>query len=261
MFSTMPLNEAWCACCERKGVHISPIAGICKKCWNKGPETIQEYWEPLAYKKRLLDPDPCPFPPGTPEKLEWMADRASAGFQIFNKELDATSDGAMPGRVQPRERPEVFALPKLRIRGVERDGKHWRARPFWLHRKEVLGSFDTKHEAEAVVWQFWVRTLGIFAMLGGKMGNYFRPEIVRDPENADKYPDVPVLSPKPPGSVEADMAMKRDRRKILRPGKKKASPGKVKPTPRPKYDKPLKGPEKIDKEEKPAYPRLYRVAG
>lgn len=99
-----------------------------------------------------------------------MATRFAEGFDLYSV-LDAKMDDRV-GVVQPNDRPEVFALPKLRIRGIEKDGTNWRARPWWLGRKHRLGTFKRWEAAEAVVRRFWVERLGLFFELGGYMGNY-----------------------------------------------------------------------------------------
>lgn len=244
--------HAACLSCGRTGVRITRETEICALCW-QNPITRAKF---IEYSRRILPiaMDVCPHPPQSPEKVEWMAKRFEDGLSCFSP-LDATFEGQKPGCVQPRTKAEVWALPKLRIRGVERDGKFFRARPFWLHRKRKLGAFVNADQATAVVRRFWNETLGVFAELGGRMGQYLPDEL------AEK---LPMKDNKPAGSTIADKAAKRDRKKLTRCSK--AEPleegGLLPPVEsEDKYADQKAEPSKVDEKEKPEYPRLWKVAG
>lgn len=159
--------------------------------------------------------DICPHLPKSAAKIAWMAARVAAGFDPFSPMDAKVKDDSKPGCIQPEDRPEVFALPRLRIRGVERDGKYYRARPFWLHRKHPLGAFQTQEGAEAVVRRFWIDTLGLFWMLGGKMG-----ACIVEPD----APDVPPISPKPSGERESRRLVTRQQHRMRRPRRSRVNP-------------------------------------
>lgn len=177
----MQSDDLACLSCGAVGVPIAPRAQICGQCW-QSPDKRS------AYRCRELPvaPDICPHPPGTAERIAWMATRAEEGYSIFNS-LDRTFEGTTAA-IPPQRRQEVFALPELRIRGVERDGIFFRSRPYWLHRKWCLGSFRTVEQAEAVVRRFWIDRLHLFWMLGGRMGLFFVNEEAPDPP-VPKYQD------------------------------------------------------------------------
>lgn len=210
-----------CLACGRTGVRITRISEICALCWSD-PTTRAKY-RAFACRDIPVAPDVCPHPPGTAEKIQWMADRWEDGFRPDSPK-DATFDGQIPGCLQPpSERPEVFALPKLRTRGVEKDGKHYRARPWWLGKKNKLGAFEKWEHAEAVVRRFWIEKLGLFWELGGYMGNYFvnAPDGGKEPlaEFDRGHPDVPVTSLKPSVAKKYDQALKSNKTKLDRRSK------------------------------------------
>lgn len=151
-----------------------------------------------------LPDEVCPYPPGTEEKIQWMINRVADGCNP-NHPLDPTFEGFEPGCLQPTEKTEVFALPRLRLRGIERDGIHWRARPRWLGKKQRLGSFHTPEAAEAVTRRFWIDTLGIFWLMGGRMGGYIVDS---------KKPDAPPFSDGPTGKDKADAELRKARKPL-----------------------------------------------
>jgi hypothetical protein len=153
-------------------------------------ELCQDCWlEPFTHHRAIhaeapIDPNPCPFAAGSPEKIEWMAQRLSRGYSIFSPN-DPTYNSFDPGVIQPaNDKAEVCTLPKLRIRGVM---KHrllrkeyieitYRARPEIDGKRYNLGSFPTYEQAAAVVKRWWIQRIGLFWEFGGKMWWHLRKE-------------------------------------------------------------------------------------
>ena len=107
-----------------------------------------------------------------------MRERALAGYGIFHPD-DGTFDTAAPGVVQPSRWPEVYALDRARVRGVEKSGKRFLARPMFEGRRYCLGEFDRREDAERVTEAFWLQHLGIFWALGGYMRFHLRAAQLR----------------------------------------------------------------------------------
>lgn len=155
-----------CLCCGRSGVPIGLLYTLCRPCWDIPANRCERY------RTHLSEPEvACPYPPGTPEKVAWMQARVADGFSPCSP-LDSDFEGHGAGCLQPRLAAEVFSLPSLRIRGVERTEYGWRARPAWEHERHYLGVFRTRKEAEAVVRRFWIDEMGLFFELGGAMRYY-----------------------------------------------------------------------------------------
>lgn len=152
-----------CISCGASGVPLGRTYRLCRVCFD----------DPIIRRGHLnkpseIDPGICPYAPGTPEKIAWMTNRVTEGYAPCSP-LDMTFDGSVPGIIQPTTRPEMFALPMVRTRGVERTKYGWRARPAMDGQKWDLGVFRTRQEAEAVANRFWVDKLGLFAPLGSHM--------------------------------------------------------------------------------------------
>lgn len=143
--------------------------GLCRACL-KDDDARQKH----LYDERPVAPEPCPYAPGTAGKILWMAERAKHRVQLFHKR-DSTFDKHRPGIIQPPTWPEVYALPKLRVRGIERRHGMWIVRPMWEHKKHYLGQFTNESDALEAARRFWVHHLGLFWELGGAMRFYIRP--------------------------------------------------------------------------------------
>lgn len=169
---------------------IGPISGICSICFACPglAETYRCRELPTAHEI-------CPHPPGSPEKVAWMAARVGEGFSPFSP-ADSTFDGARPGCTQPAQ-TEKFSLPVLRVKGVEKFGRYYRARPAWEGKRVSLGLYRTVEEAEAAARRFWVEQLGMWAELGGAF-RHFRlrspcPMTAKRPRQKRGKPNGPKL--------------------------------------------------------------------
>ena len=165
------------------------ITHVCDECGTKLSNSCPDFaFCPDCFRDRPLDPNICPYPPGSPEKVAWMVARVEAGLQPtapfdptcngftprFPKIITPETDNDRPA-LQPRDdRFEIKAMPRLRVRGVGRHQDKFRARPECDGKKHMLGLFATYEEAAAVAKRWWVARLGLFWELGGKMWHYRR---------------------------------------------------------------------------------------
>lgn len=158
-----------CAECLEDAELCDEPLPLCKHCF--GNAKIRNRW---LYRDLPIADTICPYPPGTGERVSWMAERVAQGFAPSNP-MDMDMRAAKPGQIKPDPTctgKKVIELPVLRARGVEKFGKVFRVRIYWEGKKHQIAFTETYEEAAAIALRFWGDKIGLWASYGGLFRSY-----------------------------------------------------------------------------------------
>jgi len=157
MLQGLLFSQYECLRC-RTPARVHKFYRICSNCYRTCTANPKEgrLW---FFGNRDVDEEAATrHPPGSPEKIRLMRKRHIEGLDIFNGDDNVVVDW---------DRVDLVGMLSEAIQreagrtGVERDGKHWRARPMAGGHKHSLGEFDTEWKALGMVEWFWIGWPGL----------------------------------------------------------------------------------------------------
>lgn len=155
-----------CRACGARA-RVGKVYRLCRTCWDHKP--TRKEW--LVDYDLPLDDQVCSYVPGSKQKIARMRARVAMGLAPCMPG-DVDMGAARPGEIAPRAEESSAPRAVYRVKGAERSRNYWRARPYCGGKKACLGSYSRKDECEAVLARFWREECGLFAMLGGAMGEW-----------------------------------------------------------------------------------------